>query len=79
MDRNEALAEQEAENVPSLVKISVYVTPAMVARLEDICEGFMKQDRPTSVSNVVREALAHGIPEIEKKQESLKGVPANAY
>lgn len=73
MTIQDAVNEQTAERIPQVVKISIYVTPAMLARLDQLAELQTNRDIPTSVSQLVRESLAIGLPKLE---ERLSGVPA---
>lgn len=67
MDIQEAINEQNAERIPQVVKVSIYVTPGMLARLDQLVQMQTNRDVPTSVSQLVRESLAIGLPKIEER------------
>lgn len=67
MNIQEAINEQSSERVPQVVKVSIYVTPAMLARLDQLVNHQTNRDVPTSVSQLVRESLAIGLPKLEER------------
>lgn len=67
MDIQDAINEQNSERVPQVVKVSIYVTPAMLARLDQLVNHQINRDVPTSVSQLVRESLAIGLPKLEER------------
>lgn len=67
MDIQEAINEQNSERIPQVVKVSIYVTPAMLARLDQLVSHQTNRDVPTSVSQLVRESLAIGLPKLEER------------